>query len=96
MSKQLKYLSRPSLLEFSGSVMSSLRYVILIGEEEIRMNQIKLKDMNTAEQTTIKLGDLAKELAARREGPTATTNQTEETNEQLTYAQLCEAADIQL
>ncbi|MDU7966906.1 MAG: His/Gly/Thr/Pro-type tRNA ligase C-terminal domain-containing protein, partial [Paeniclostridium sordellii] len=59
------HLDRSLKAQFKYSDKINAKYTVVIGDDELSNDEVKLKDMNTSEQTIIKLSELVKELKNR-------------------------------
>lgn len=95
-SKQLKSLTKVGVSEFASSSAADLQLVLLVGEEEVRHNLVKVKSLTDGEQRDVPLAQLAELMRRRRRQTSAETvaDQAQTTDEPatLTYAALCDAA----
>ncbi|WP_053957024.1 histidine--tRNA ligase [Inediibacterium massiliense] len=59
------YLSRSIKAQFKYANKCNASYTIVLGDDELNQDMVSLKNMNTSEQTTIKLSNLLDELRNR-------------------------------
>ncbi len=59
------HLDRSLKAQFKYSDKLNAKYTIVIGDDELEKDEVKLKDMSTSEQTTIKLSNIVEELKNR-------------------------------
>ncbi|WP_129597589.1 histidine--tRNA ligase [Anaerophilus nitritogenes] len=59
------YLSRSIKAQFKYANKCNASYTIVLGDDELNQDMVSLKNMNTSEQTTIKLSNLLEELENR-------------------------------
>ena len=59
------HIGRSIKAQFKYSDKVKARFTVVLGDDEIDKNVVKLKDMNTSEQIEVKLSDIVKELKDR-------------------------------